>query len=124
MLKKVISILLIIIISFQFSLKTGIVGYFFLHKEYIASVLCINKNQPELNCRGICQLKKQLKKTEENEAKIPFTSLKDLTETFIFKEEIVSVSKIIGEEIEKNSIYYFCNYLSTNIAPPFRPPCA
>ncbi len=44
-----------------------------IRKDYIAKVLCINKDEPVLECEGKCYLKKQLTKaqkqtTSENEA--------------------------------------------------------
>ncbi len=44
-----------------------------IRKDYIAKVLCINKDKPVLQCNGKCHLKKQLTKaqkqtTSENEA--------------------------------------------------------
>jgi hypothetical protein len=36
-----------------------------MHKDYIARVLCENKNKPALHCNGKCQLMKRLKKTAE-----------------------------------------------------------
>lgn len=40
-----------------------------LNKEYIARVLCINKDNPRLQCHGKCHLKKQLQKAEDHEKK-------------------------------------------------------
>lgn len=37
--------------------------------EYISSVLCINKEKPEVECHGKCHLNKELKKTAEEESK-------------------------------------------------------
>lgn len=34
-----------------------------INYDYIAKVLCINKDVPESNCNGKCQLTKELKKT-------------------------------------------------------------
>lgn len=34
-----------------------------LNYDYIAKVLCINRDEPELNCNGKCQLAKEIKKT-------------------------------------------------------------
>jgi len=33
---------------------------YMLHKNYVASVLCVNKNIPGQHCNGKCHLKKQL----------------------------------------------------------------
>lgn len=66
---KPISILLL------FSLLTSNFGNLFiftgfeLNREFIAAELCINKNKPELNCKGKCYLMKKLKQAQEKEDK-------------------------------------------------------
>jgi hypothetical protein len=36
--------------------------------EYISTVLCINKEKPQMNCNGKCHLLKELKKAAEEES--------------------------------------------------------
>lgn len=45
-----------------------------INKEYIAKILCINKDKPELKCNGKCHLINEIKKqaTEENKPLFPF----------------------------------------------------
>ena len=62
--------------------KTGILFFAFLYftalvqpylplinysvnKDYIAKVLCVNKDKPRMHCNGKCHLKKQLDKEEK-----------------------------------------------------------
>lgn len=40
---------------------------FQLNKEYIASVLCVNKAKPQLQCKGKCYLTKKIKQAEQEE---------------------------------------------------------
>ena len=40
-----------------------------INYDYISKVLCINKDKPELNCNGKCQLMKELKQQEEDDFK-------------------------------------------------------
>lgn len=42
--------------------------------EYIVTVLCENKDRPELNCDGKCYLAKQFEKQQEESQKAPFSS--------------------------------------------------
>lgn len=42
---------------------------FKLHQAYIASVLCENRDKPEMQCNGNCHLKKELRKNDEREQK-------------------------------------------------------
>jgi hypothetical protein len=50
--------------SAQSLYKLGLVTYFEMNREYIATVLCINKQQPSKHCNGQCYLKKNLKESE------------------------------------------------------------
>ena len=40
---------------------------YWLNKDYIASQLCVEKDDPESACKGQCQLMKRLKKSEEKQ---------------------------------------------------------
>lgn len=46
--------------SCQCLVQMGIMTYYQLNKEYIAEVLCINREKPELHCNGSCFLKEKL----------------------------------------------------------------
>ena len=48
-----------------------------LRKDYIKSVLCVNKNRPEMHCDGKCYLAKRIaaaQKQEESQAEKEFVS--------------------------------------------------
>lgn len=47
----------------------GTIAYFHLNREYIAKVLCENRQRPELKCNGQCYLAKKLKQQEDNKDK-------------------------------------------------------
>lgn len=38
-----------------------------LNQDYIAEFLCINKDEPQLQCNGKCHLAKQIEKQQEQE---------------------------------------------------------
>jgi len=50
--------------SFQSALKLGIVAWYQVNRTYVATVLCENKDKPQMKCCGKCYLRKQLNKTE------------------------------------------------------------
>lgn len=54
-----------LLIGFQ---QAIIVMHFKLNQETIEQKFCINKNKPELQCHGICHLKKQLQGTEKSDS--------------------------------------------------------
>ncbi|MGM9507924.1 hypothetical protein ACS5NO_09360 [Larkinella sp. GY13] len=45
----------------------GTIAYFQLNKEYIARVLCENRDRPELHCDGQCYLARRLKAQQEKQ---------------------------------------------------------
>ena len=68
-LRRITAIILTIsMLAFNWS-KLNILISFKIHQEYIAKVLCINKEKPQLQCNGKCHLKKELKKDEERKQK-------------------------------------------------------
>nr|WP_295926123.1 hypothetical protein [uncultured Dyadobacter sp.] len=47
----------------------GTIAYFKLNREYIAKVLCENRNRPQMRCNGKCYLAKKLKQQQEKQDK-------------------------------------------------------
>ncbi|GAB3943795.1 hypothetical protein GCM10028805_10540 [Spirosoma harenae] len=47
----------------------GIIAYYHANKDYIARVLCQNRDKPELHCDGQCYLAKQLKERQDKQDK-------------------------------------------------------
>ena len=64
---KVISLILIMALSFQCLIKIGLISYYSLNIEYIIQELCENKDKPELNCKGKCYLKKKMADADKAE---------------------------------------------------------
>ncbi len=64
--KQFAAIVMLLCLSYQFTIRMGIIAWYQINKEYVATVLCENKDKPELKCCGKCYLNKQLKKTEDN----------------------------------------------------------
>lgn len=47
----------------------GTIAYYHANKDYIARVLCENRDKPQLNCDGKCYLAKQLKAQQDKQDK-------------------------------------------------------
>lgn len=62
--KKVLAILLLFCISYQYVAKVGVIAWYEVNKDYVAQELCENKDKPQLECNGKCYLKKQLNKVD------------------------------------------------------------
>lgn len=65
--KTVIAAILIILIGLQSVQSLAVYSIFLANQDYIAAVLCEKKDEPESACKGKCYLKKQMKKTGEDE---------------------------------------------------------
>ncbi|MEA9413964.1 MULTISPECIES: hypothetical protein [unclassified Flavobacterium] len=97
---------------------------YIINYDYIATELCENKNQPELDCKGKCHLKKELGKATEDDSsssseKKSFPTGLDL----LFLEKINSFNfKLIFKSILKNDILPINLYSHFNIDLIFHPP--
>lgn len=65
MLRKLVSAIVILSLVVQGSGRLFILINFKIHQAYIARYLCENRNNPKAKCDGMCHLKKELKKDEE-----------------------------------------------------------
>jgi hypothetical protein len=120
--KRIASIGLIIVLSIQCFYKLGIIGYFQLNQEYIAEVLCINKEKPLSMCQGQCFLSRNLD-LGDNPEKLPLPVGKEKIEipNFLISESTFSF-KALAEPVITNSAYtniYRFEYAFT----AFHPPC-
>ncbi|MBL7943707.1 MAG: hypothetical protein JNM00_13120 [Flavobacteriales bacterium] len=71
MLRKWISMLLLIAVVLPSVLKTAVCINFLLERERIAAELCENRNDSRSCCKGSCVLKKELNRIHTSETPIP-----------------------------------------------------
>lgn len=121
MLRKSVSILLILLMSFQSVYKLGLVTYFEVNRDFIAKTLCINKAKPEKHCNGQCYLKRKLKKAEEKE-KTPASSTREKTDFQYFVIENFEMS-ILGSttDVIRNTLFFELSPQNSSFGQ-FRPP--
>lgn len=67
--RQAVTLLLLFSLSVHCAGRLGIVAGWWLNQDYIAQVLCINRDKPQLKCNGKCHLRKQLKAVEQAERK-------------------------------------------------------
>lgn len=90
---------------------------FFINREQIARELCENKDKPELQCAGHCQLKKELEKKNEPQSQRPFHEM-----SFFIGCEVFSISE--PEVITKNQTgshtrhFHSQNFITEIFHPP------
>ena len=100
--------------------KTGIVISYHLNKTYIAKVLCENKEEPQMQCNGKCQLKKQLVAEETKKENEP-VSVEKLPEVFWTMAQELQAEKQYSTyhaDFPIFSILQFTNFPSTIFHPP------
>jgi hypothetical protein len=95
-----------------------------LRKDFIAKVLCINKQKPQLNCNGKCFLAKRLKTAEEQESKTQHNIFNKYEVPTLICQEIsnphfqsVSFTHSSASDTYSN---HFSGFFTLHI---FRPPC-
>lgn len=90
--------------------------------DYIANVLCINKDKPELECNGKCHLMKELAKASESEK--PATEKKSNIEKTDWIPFDASIVFITPDFIffARNDIEYKNLYANLQAVSVFHPP--
>lgn len=90
-----------------------------INYDYIAKVLCINKDKPEMSCNGKCQLMKKLEQQQEDD----FKSLRIVMEEYpIGFVELTEIKTPFILESKKDSFFYNQNYTYQYSYSVFHPP--
>lgn len=107
---------------FQSLVQLGVVCWYELNKDYVSTVLCVNKDKPQMHCNGKCYLKKQLKKTEDRSSKSTGSkSEKYALVYFIVQEFSFELRQPI--RFAQNYISHYNDFTPHNpIVSIFRPP--
>lgn len=63
------SVILIFLLTLQSFSPVVMYACYFANKDYVAGMLCENRNRPAMHCEGKCFLKKQLHKAEQEDGK-------------------------------------------------------
>lgn len=122
--KRAFSILMIVALMLSHLTKIGILIDFKINQEFIAEVLCINREKPMTTCNGKCYLSEQLKKVEEQEEKQAPASKKETFEVFYycFEGSFDWLPFTYNYENKLNPGYEDEFYASSFIAAIFHPP--
>jgi hypothetical protein len=120
--KKVVSLGLILLLSLQCFYKLGMISYFQLNRDYIAEVLCINKEKPLSKCHGQCFLKRKLNLADETpKAPAPVSKVKGEIIFFLVSPCYRLGQQALLQPLEMNSAYhkiYSFDYSSSTFHPP------
>jgi hypothetical protein len=102
--KRLFTILILFAVFVQMCSSFVIFLNYEINKDYIAKVLCENRNNPKKHCNGHCQLKKQLEK-DEKQNQSPVNPLKEKNEVNVY--------------FENNPDFTFTNSGTVISLPPF-----
>lgn len=105
--------------------KVGILIDFKINQDFIAKVLCINREKPMSTCNGKCYLSEQLKKIEKQEEKQAPTSKKERLDivSYYLAGGVYNFLSLNDNYISKlNSVFVDEFLTSLLITDIFRPP--
>ncbi len=94
----ILSTCLVLLILLQSFSKAWIVFSFKINQDYIAKVLCINRDRPERHCDGHCVLMQRIKADEERDKKQVQRILKSQQEIVYSFEQVAGAATDIAKE--------------------------
>lgn len=121
--KKIASIALILLMSTQCFYKLGVITYFYLNRDYVAKVLCVNKERPVAMCKGQCYLKKHLALADQSnshDGTIP--DAKQLIDFPVFLVSAYISPVVCGVEKSDPNFHYTFHTSTKHSLIPFQPP--
>ncbi|WP_129715767.1 hypothetical protein [Pedobacter sp. SYP-B3415] len=117
--KSVAILLLFAVLTAQFSMSFVFAG-FELNRDYIAKTLCVNRDKPELNCKGKCFLMDKVRKAQQKEDQQSKQTQKNLMqETF---HEGGFAFRCHVREIQTYPVPHACGSPRSSDTPIFHPP--
>ena len=107
-------------------MKVVVITNWKINQDYIAEYLCENKDKPELNCAGCCQLEKQLTKTEPekrqeaNNLYVNILNIEELTFCVDYNNLILNTPILLSNNIICGFIsqIYTFKFISDILHPP------
>ncbi|MDQ6477606.1 hypothetical protein [Dyadobacter sp. LHD-138] len=104
----------------------GTIAYFHFNRDYIARVLCENRDKPQLNCDGKCYLAKKLKQQQDKQDKetterVQNSPVLQLFTQPVFAFDFLHSESFFGDE-QKVSFYYNLLRYSTPCFGILQPP--
>ncbi|MBP6826214.1 MAG: hypothetical protein KA165_06635 [Saprospiraceae bacterium] len=124
--KRILSISFVLLILLQSFSKAWIIISFKINQDYIAKVLCVNRDNPEVLCSGKCVLTKNLKADEgQNGKQLPQKSREQKETNYCFEMPqwlINSPIEIVA--FKKHPTIYRCPRSLPFVTSIFHPPDA
>ena len=119
--KSILTYCLIVLFLSQ-AFEVGLIWVQFkLNQDYIAEFLCVNKDKPEMECHGCCQLRKEIAEKEAAHEKQEKSEMPG--KPLMFLESRISLLwDVYVKEIHSNSSYHTSFYAKTPVFAIFHPP--
>jgi hypothetical protein len=122
---RLLGIILVLSISLPFITKVGVVSNYFFNYDYYSEVLCENKEVPEMNCNGSCQLSKELNSVSSSTDSNPDRNVERLqielsiilNSSFLFIVNAEFFDNESGLTITSDDLY-ISEFVSQLIKPP------
>lgn len=102
----------------------GILAYYNLNKDYIARVLCENRDKPQLHCDGKCYLARRLNENLAREQKAMAHQLAAVSPIQLFCQEWylftfpVNLFRSVSGRWAAPTLSYYIAFLSAMRKPP------
>lgn len=117
--QKLIAYLLLLSLALPFGIKTGMYVDYAVRYDYYKNEICENKNQPELQCNGTCQLAKFLAEQEPKAPEVPENLNQEIAPFLI---PSLNIKTHIVPLIAHNQFNYFFSVKLFNCTPLSPPP--
>ena len=102
----------------------GTIAYYQANRDYIARVLCENRDKPDLHCDGKCYLAKKLKAQQDKQDKETTDRVQNTPSLSLFCNDLTTFGFAASPESISNTAafsYLIAPYFAP-LSPVFQPP--
>ena len=92
------------------------------NKEYIASVICENRNKPELACNGKCYLNKKIEQSKNHDSHDHSLPQIDLSKYPVAPVSVPTDELVADEFVQKSSFFTVFSHPQKYISSVLKPP--
>lgn len=102
----------------------GTIAYYHVNKDYIARVLCENRDKPQLHCDGKCYLAKRLKTQQDKQDKETTERVQNIPTLQLFCDDytVFIFMPSGGNQLQTRSFAYQLVAYSAPLSSIFQPP--
>lgn len=122
--KNALIVLLLIATLLPIVSPWGTIAYYHANRDYIARVLCENRDKPQLHCDGQCYLAKQLKAQQDKQDKETTERVQNspVLQLFCNEQPAFTFTQNAAAIRESSAFTYLLTTYSAPLSPVFQPP--